>query len=380
MSAPKVLSVTALGPTSIEIIFDRAMNPVGLTNRDNYSISPSLPGYDQATLSIPNAVSVRISLAVNMRQDLAYTLTVASELKSVADETIDTDFLSANFLGIGDAPTLSSSVALNATTIRVTFSEPMEVASISAISRYVVTSLTTLQPVTISAITPLDQGGELFNRADLTISSKMTDGGLHRLVISGMFDAAGNPQSSGEQIDFVGVAIQPRVLSATLSSVDGLVTIAFDSQIQNLDSIGAYALYSQLGAPPIYYGAITPAGDRKSAKLKISTPLNEAQYLLVAVGVGLIDDFGNAIDPDYNAAVFTGIATQPTITSALAIGTNRLDIIFDRPIRDSAEVRDVSHYSIPGLTVVKVLSVESNTIKLATTDQTPGVLYTLTIT
>jgi hypothetical protein len=381
MTAPKVLSAAALGPRTIEIVFDQPMNMTGeIANRTSYTFSPSIPAYNQSVLSSPNTVSIRITLAVNMLHGAAYTVEVASTLDNAAHEAMDADFLSANFIGIGDAPTLTNTVALNATTIRATFSEPMDVGSISSIARYAISSSSTSQLVTISALAPIDGGGELFNQVDITISSKMTDGGLHRLAINGMLDAAGNQQLSGEYFDFVGIAIQPRVLSASLSSVDELLTIAFDSALQNLDSIGAYAIHSQLGAPPIYYGDITPASDRKSAKLKISTPLDGASYLIVASGVGLVDDFGNTIDPSHNAAIFIGVSTPPTLTNAIAVGVNRLDLTFDRPIRDSAEVRDVAHYGIPGLTVVKVLSVESNIIKLSTTDQVSGTLYTLTIT
>ncbi len=77
----------------------------------------------------------------------------------------------------------------------------------------------------------------------------------------------------------------------------------------------------------------------------------------------------------------TGVGDVPGIARVEAIGPNRIDVVFTEIMADTPEIRDASKYTFDnGLNVLNVLDVIGERVQLVTDDQTPGTLYTLTIT
>lgn len=101
----------------------------------------------------------------------------------------------------------------------------------------------------------------------------------------------------------------------------------------------------------------------------------------VRVVAGPTDPEGTPMDPSANFDFFTGVGVAPLISSVVAVGVNRADVIFDENMEDNSAIRDKNNYAFDnGLSVVSVLDVVGDTVKLVTSDQMEGVLYTLTIT
>jgi hypothetical protein len=88
----------------------------------------------------------------------------------------------------------------------------------------------------------------------------------------------------------------------------------------------------------------------------------------------------NHVDAGAYTASFTGDGDTPTVKLLIPQGANRVDVVFNEPMEDNTDIRNPAKYSFDnGLTVVSVLEFDNDTVKLATSDQTPGTLYTLTI-
>jgi len=101
----------------------------------------------------------------------------------------------------------------------------------------------------------------------------------------------------------------------------------------------------------------------------------------VEIAGGPVDPEDTPMDPSSNFDFFYGIGESPELFSVTAVGINRVDVKFNDRMDDNAPIRDVNNYAFDqGLTIISVLDVVGDTVKLITSDQTPGVLYTLTIT
>lgn len=107
---------------------------------------------------------------------------------------------------------------------------------------------------------------------------------------------------------------------------------------------------------------------------------NNVLYNIEANPLTIIDLNEDKIDPINNNYDYYGIGVEPYVLSVKPISVNRVDVIFSENMFDNKNIRDASNYSFDnGLIVLNVLDLDGDTIKLVTSDQTPGVLYTLTV-
>lgn len=90
--------------------------------------------------------------------------------------------------------------------------------------------------------------------------------------------------------------------------------------------------------------------------------------------IGLPMTIGGAV------ASFTGVGENPTVVSVAGIAENLVEITFSEGMLDNAAIRNPSNYVFDGgLSVIAVLEVSGDTVRLVTSDQVPGQLYNLTI-
>jgi hypothetical protein len=177
-----------------------------------------------------------------------------------------------------------------------------------------------------------------------------------------------------------------KVLSAVaLSSVK--VRITFDRPMLDdsaLRNPSNYTLHPTAGsAVPIYYTTVEPESVAEPTYVDISTSemTDGLPYEAIVFASGPTDPEGTTVDPANNTVAFTGIGIDPEVLRVEAVGVNRADVIFTEAMDDNAAIRDISHYAFDGgLSALSVLDVDGDTVKLVTSNQTPGVLYTLTIT
>lgn len=77
---------------------------------------------------------------------------------------------------------------------------------------------------------------------------------------------------------------------------------------------------------------------------------------------------------------FTGQGVNPTVVSVAGVDQNLVEIKFSENMLDNVPIRDPANYAFDGgLTVTAVLDVVGDTVRLVTSDQTPGLLYNLVI-
>jgi hypothetical protein len=86
------------------------------------------------------------------------------------------------------------------------------------------------------------------------------------------------------------------------------------------------------------------------------------------------------VDEYYNMKTFVSIAINPTIKHVEVISDTRIDVVFTENMKYNSSIIDKERYSIDnGLSILSVLEMDVDRVKLVTTQQIPGVLYTLTI-
>lgn len=166
------------------------------------------------------------------------------------------------------------------------------------------------------------------------------------------------------------------------------IRIEFDRGMLNDDRLVDYLNYTITptgGGIPLYYTELEPENRAEPTFVDIITSeMTDGEGYRVEIEAsedGPVDTEGIFVDPASNTESFTGIGTKPTIASVVAISENRADVIFSEPMEDNRGLRDASNYSFDkGLSVISVLEVDVDTVKLVTSDQIEGELYTLTIT
>jgi len=181
-----------------------------------------------------------------------------------------------------------------------------------------------------------------------------------------------------------GVTLVKVSAAESISSIKTKVT--FDrSMTKNAALISKYNYQITTTTP----GAIIPAISSVVAEnvdnptyveLNISEMTNAASYVVEVNPSGPVDFNGNPVDPDNNDESFVGIGIAPYVHSVAAISENRADVIFSESMKDNDAIRDPNAYTFDnGLSVLSVLEVSQETVKLVTSDQTPGLLYALTV-
>lgn len=383
MASPKLSKVSATTSKTIEVTFDQAMLEDSLLkDAASYDLVPDLVSESLISVDVLSPSVVRLNLPINMKHGQVYTLSVIGGLRNLALEIMDPGGLSEEFQGIGDPPKIDSSTALSESEVEVVFDEPINVALATKIENWKITSQITGKEVVVSGVSPFDEGTGLFKKFFLAISSKMTDGGIHTLAVYNLEDVAGNSQLTFESSEFVGIAVLPRIISAEIDETkSGDLFVSFDTPMDRVSAVTlqSYNFLWTPGSSPVYYDTASISEDRKLVRISIGETKIDAPYAVIAMP-NVTDDYGNSIDPLHNQFTFIGSGTAPTIARAIGVGQNRIDLVFSEFMYDNESIRDPLNYSADGgLQILQVLEVDGETVKLATTDQIPGVKYTLTV-
>lgn len=147
--------------------------------------------------------------------------------------------LTASFVGVGVAPTLSSVVALTATSVRVTFSEAMLVGSgVNVPGNYTITEDLGSNAVTATSLS-VSSG---LNVVTLFLDGPMTAGtNNYNLAVPGTFtDLAGNLIDPPLNLDFNGIGadvVTPSVVPTEVENTGGYrleLAISVDDGLYNI--------------------------------------------------------------------------------------------------------------------------------------------------
>ncbi|MGW8177440.1 MAG: hypothetical protein ACWGQW_01370 [bacterium] len=178
----------------------------------------------------------------------------------------------------------------------------------------------------------------------------------------------------------------PRVASAvTRSHIK--IRVTFDQPMTNdsrLTSPSNYKLTPATDGVPLFVQSVTPEAVTNPTYVDLVTnEMTDGQGYTVQVTSGApgpVSRLGIAMNALGAVGSFVGSGELPTVLRVEAVGLNRADVVFSEPMLDNAAIRNPAKYVFSGgLLVLGVLDVDVDTVKLITSDQTPGAFYNLTI-
>jgi hypothetical protein len=162
--------------------------------------------------------------------------------------------------------------------------------------------------------------------------------------------------------------------------------IYFDDKMKKDSNLSNAIYYSIL---PITPGAVTPyiseillpdVNNPVYVDLITSEMTDAATYQVIVSAYGPTSINDLRIDEYYNSKTFLAIGNIPTIKQIVVVSSNRIDVVFTEIMKYNSAIKNPTKYTFNnGLLVLSVLEVDSDTVKLVTSEQTTGVLYTLTV-
>lgn len=388
MVAPRLIQALALDETSVLLTFDQPMlQDSSFFDTSNYDVS----GHSVASLTTPTTSTARLTLGEGMLNGTDLTATVGDTLKNALLELMDPSFLSVVFIGLGTAPTISTVVSTG-TYIRITFSEPMlNNSALSSTSSYSIGLLSpgaALAVVSNVVVEPVSNP----NFADIYTNAKLTNGATYiaSFNTNEIKDIAANVLDITDPLNnrqFTAVATLPKVSSADLL-VDR-VRINFDTPMLKSAALSSPANYL---FTPITSGAANLHFDEVIVpdvslpyfvEIKTTEMTNGADYEVAvnsSIG-GPTDASFNNLNASFDVAAFQGVGENPVIDRVVSVSKNRVDVVFSEPMKSNLDIVDPTRYTwTGGLETISVIGVTSaGVVKLVTTDQIPGQLYTLTV-
>lgn len=382
MAQPRLLSAVALTETTVRLSFDQDMlQDAVFFDVANYAVTSQTVAF----VGAPTTSTALLTLSPGMLAGAALVATVDASLSNTSAETMEAGFTSANFLGQGTPPALSSVVATTSTTIRVTFDGAVQNnASLSNVATYLVSSDLGI-PVTVSACLPQAVGSPTY--VDLNVT-EMTNGAAYVLRISPsafILDVPGNvldPNAPSNRITFAGMGTLPDVGPVQVLGPKS-IRITFNEGMKRDSALASPSNYTIIpvtpGAAAVYVESVFVPVDATPAYVEIETTEMTDGASYTAIVSGPTDPYLNPIDN--NTVNFTGVGQAPVISKLEAVSRNRVDLTFDEPMADNVDLKDPARYTWDnGLLTLAVLEVTpGGTIKLVTSDQLPGILYTLTV-
>jgi hypothetical protein len=370
-SQPRVLGAVATSSTTILLFFNE---PVQRTAEDveNYTLSPSLT-VAQALLNETNT-QVQLTTAP-MSPNVSYSISIANVVDLSGNE-ISTVAVAPTVIFDPTTPDTTQprvlgAVAISATNVLVTFSEPMDDGAGDA-ARYQLTP-----GVTITAA-QLSQFGTQVNLTVLPLAP----GTSYTVMVNGVSDNGGNVilSSSITAIFSFGSAVidvePPRIIRAVATS-STTILVSFSEPMD--DGAGDPVRYDLAPGGTVIAAQLSQF---KTQVLLTTLPLAPGTTYVVTT-VGITDKSGNPIDPTANSAqVPLGSAlsdtTAPRIIAAVALNATTVVLSFNEPMDDTTG--DPVRYSLaPGGTVIQaVLSQFRTQVTLTIVPLVPGVPYTVT--
>jgi hypothetical protein len=285
-------------------------------------------------------------------------------------------------------PKISSVVPLTSTSVRVNFDTGMvDNTALSDPNSYSIAASGGAAAVAINAATPEIAPNPTY--ADLTIT-EMTDGGSYELTATTIEDPLGQEIDSSP-IAFTGQGTDPQVSSAlAVNSTKVRITFSepMDRNGDELLSPANYSIAPTAGAAAVFVTSVVATEINPTEVELITSEMAEggAYEVTVSDAGGIRDAAKNPLDSGFTTAAFTGKGAAPEVLRIVPISSTRVDVVFNEPMRDNADIRDPANYvwdpTLPagdGIETISVLDFDTDTVQLVTSPQTEGVLYTLTI-
>jgi cysteine-rich repeat protein len=293
--------------------------------------------------------------------------------------TVDPTRNVANFWGLpafdDTAPRLVSAVSTSATTVLVTFSEPLDSQAADPSRFQVGPNLLVTGAVQTQHQTQI-----------LLTTTRQSAGTLYTLVASGLRDRARNLlDPDADTATFTGISVDLFLETAVaLSSSQVMLTFSEPATEASLETVANYVIVDPDDDTDIdiqVIGAVASADGRRVTLT--TTAQSNISYRVIATNIQSVGgEF--FIDSTRNSAVFQGIPADdvaaPRVVSAVSASQTTVLVTFSERLR--VESADAASFTIsPPLAVLDAaLTAQENQILLATAPQLADVVYTVTVT
>lgn len=371
---------TGVSPnTNIQISFSEDVQPSTITTA-NITLKTTSGGTAVAGAVAYNATThvATFQPSAALAQSTSYTLTVTG-IKDIAGNTLAAPFTSSFTTGDTNPPTVLTVVPANAatgvavnTTVKVTFSEPMDPATINTTNillRNTATSVAITGTVTYDAAT---------NTATFTPSANLAGNTNYSVVVTtGVKDAAGNSMATQVVTTFTTVNLDstpPTVIAVTPTSgstnvpTNSSVTVTFseamDAATINATTITLRNTATSAAVP----GTVTYNVATNTATFTPTGPLSNGTGYTFNVTTGAKDLAGNAL-----ASTFVA-----TFTTAAVTDTTAPTIVTRSPTNGQANVAINSNVTVTFSEPMDPATINSTTISIAPTSGGGAVPATVT--
>lgn len=286
-------------------------------------------------------------------------------------------------------PHVSAAVALDATHVRVSYSQEMyhvNPANLNDATRpgnYVLDSLRnepTVTNVTVHQANP--------TIVDLTLDHEMTQGDSYQVQVSNVLNLRDEPLEDGfDYANFYGIGVKPRVSVATATTITS-VTVQFNEPMNTgggtqLDNAARYVI---TGPTTVTVNTVTIEGS-DIVTLHTSGEMLTGGPYTVTVGppyTGIEDIYFNQLDAAYSAVEFTGLGSAPSVFSAAAADATHVTVDFNESMQNTLALRTAARYQFSGPSTVTAVSVSvTSSTRVAvevTGEMQTGGTYTVTVT
>ncbi|GKX28684.1 hypothetical protein SH1V18_11640 [Vallitalea longa] len=333
---PELLSAVALTNTSVQLNFSEEVD-VNAIDASNYSINDldvvsAAYDVDADDNSIKTVVILKTS---SQKQGTIYEVEV-SNVTDLSGNKIDSDNDSFQFGGLPKdetAPQLVSAVALSNTTVKLSFDEEMDKASVENIANYEIEGLNVLKA---------ERQTEK-NQVLLTTTSQSV-GTIHEVVVKNVKDVSGNViDSDYDEFLFAGLPkdeTDPK-LNYAYSLTNTSVKLIFDEEVDKVtaENIANY----EIEGLDILKAEKQTSGD----EVVLTTSVHEEGHLYEVTVSNITDLTGNKIDSDYDSRSFAGLdedTTEPQVVGAIAVDNKTVKVTFDKPMDEISASIPYNYY------------------------------------
>lgn len=337
---PSLVSAISLSNTSVLLTFSDRMER-GTTETVPYyrivAANAATPREDVGDVDILAAVlsadELHVTLTTTPQEDIEYRVTVTNVIERAGSHLINPTYNKADFFGISPVdttpPSVTSAVPTSATTILVSFSEPVDDGAplfdggAGDPTSYTITYCgVMLDPCPPDAVLELPVVGATLNEfgTQVTLTTlPMVEGVTYDLTVHDVVDKADNPIENGTNtatFTFAGEpqladgSSFPRVVGAVSTGNTGVLVQFSKPMADSAADTFRYAIVQEnvnpeVGALAVLSASFAP-GDHKTVHL-VTRSQNEVTYTVTVVGV--TDLAGNPLAPRITSS---GVLVDPT--------------------------------------------------------------------
>lgn len=370
---PMLVSVTVVDERTLDVRFSEEVERESAERTSNYLIND---GVTVERAQLDNSARV-VRLTTSPHEfGKVYLLSVSNVTDcATPPNAIAPNSPYAYALSPGDRtpPTLAGARLLDASTLELTFSKPVEKSSAEAVSNYQIDNGVQVRSAT------LDTSGRVV-RLETTLHEP---GRVHVLLVSNVRDRAVPPNTIAPNSPFTYVYRAPDETPPTLVLVRAVsltqIEVLFSEPVARREAENPSS-YRINNGTQVTAAELDASGHL--VRLTTTTHTPNRLYVLVVNGIADLAVPPNTIaqNSSYSYTYEPPAVVAPTISSARLLDSQTLEVTFNKPV-DQTQAEQVENYSISnGVTVYSAtLQGLGNVVRLRTSPHVPNTLYILLV-